>query len=229
MYEVDEYTPAGRLYGIIKLSDNVPYYIRYLNDDSMVAFEQENKKGIFEYKLCFANGNAATQLKINSHGVRHGLEFFYYETGNKSEETNYNDGQLEGSSVTYYKCGKTKEEDNYKENQRDGYYKSFYANGNVKSEGWYKKGKRQGQWMFYYVNGKPENGAYYLNDKLSGAYREYNINGELTNKYMYDNGETHGAYMLRYGRPQNRQHLVRSHGGVLQGIALVPAAPCKRS
>ena len=189
LQEMDKFTPGGRLYGVLKLSDDVPYYIKYTNDDGAVMLEKEDKSGIYEYRHFYANGNPAAALKIDDQGMRHGLETFYFETGAKSEETFYKNGSLEGTSTTYFKNGKVREEENYVNNLRDGYFKTYYSNGILKSEGWYKEGKAQGPWKYYNINGKLEDERYLLNDKITGIYKDYNINGELVNKYYYDDGE----------------------------------------
>jgi len=186
--DITKYSKAGKIYGTLSLKNNVPIHIKYVNEGGGIIFEREDKNGIYTYPLFCPNGDKAVDMKINDKGVRNGLLTFYFTTGGKSEETNYKDGNLDGTSVTFFSNGNKKFEGSYINDQKDGYFKTYYFNGLLSEEGWYKNGEKQGLWRTYNVNGKVSNEKYFLNDNIDGYYKIYNINGELTDKYIYDKG-----------------------------------------
>lgn len=194
--ELTKYSKTGKIYAVMSLGSNIPVKIKFTDEDNKVIFNEENKKGLYNYRLFYPSGNKSVDMKISDKGYRDGSLTFYYNTGAKSEVSNYKEGNLEGTSISYYKDGKVKDEEHYANDHLDGYYKSYYNNGTIQQEGWYKEGKKQGLWKYYYVNGKLKNEKYFLNDEFNGYYKDYNTNGEMTDKYMYSYGSVvaHACY-----------------------------------
>jgi antitoxin component YwqK of YwqJK toxin-antitoxin module len=186
--DLTKYAENGNIYGIMKLKDNVPTHLKFMDDANNVVYEKEDASGLYNYPLFYSNGVKAVDMKINENGRREGLLSFYYSTSAKSEDCNYKDGDLVGKSTSYFKDGKLKSEANYVKDQLDGYYRLLFYNGQTNLEGWYKEGKKQGEWISYSVNGKIESDKYYQDDEFNGYLKQYNINGELRDKYIYQFG-----------------------------------------
>lgn len=76
-------------------------------------------------------------------GKKHGEWTYYYENGNKQEQSHYNNGLLSGSVLYWYDNGQRKAEGYFKlvyqdailAPLRDSVYKEWYPNGNMKVKG----------------------------------------------------------------------------------------------
>ena len=189
------YDRHSHKYVEMELDDYVPVSIKYFDADNKIYYSKEDKHGLDKYALYHTNGNKATDMSIDSKGLRDGIVSFYYYSGSKNSEATYAHGNLEGLDVSYYKNGRKKSEMTYKNDELDGYYKSYHENGTLDDEGWYKAGSKQGLWKTYYVNGKLSYEGYYLDNALNGYTKNYNINGEPKYKEIYESGMLIGVVM----------------------------------
>ena len=96
----------------------------------------------------------------------------------------------EGKFVSYYKNGNKEQEYDYYNNQVDGRYMSYYQNGQVKTIVDYQENKKYGEYYSYYQTGNLHHYAIYENDELvDGKYLELDENGLgyiVYNEYFYE-------------------------------------------
>jgi antitoxin component YwqK of YwqJK toxin-antitoxin module len=93
-----------------------------------------------------------------------GKWILWYESGNKMDEGEYEEGKREGKWIEWYKSGNKMKEGEYKEGRKEGKWILWYESGNKMKEGEYKEGK----WIEWHANGnKYEEGEY-----KEGEYKE---------------------------------------------------------
>ena len=102
-------------------------------------------------------------------GKPDGMETGWYESGQKSSETNYKDGKLHGLITWWYENGQKKLEANFKDGKLHGLHTTWHENGQKQSElNYYKDGEKHGLWTWWDKDGnitwqsKWENGTQIL-------------------------------------------------------------------
>jgi antitoxin component YwqK of YwqJK toxin-antitoxin module len=95
--------------------------------------------------------------------VKNGLVFDWYETREKKEETNYQNGIKNGAARRWYKNGQLKQECSFLHDRYHGVFQSWYENGKLRAEGSYLEGKHDGEWILYDRDGNKMPSIYYEN------------------------------------------------------------------
>lgn len=125
--------------------------------------------------------------------LKHGVYKSYDQSGNLTEETNYTDGQKNGSSKGYF-GKKILVNAFYKMDKLDGNYESYFLSGNqtIKEKNVYVNGK-QISGIKYFENGKMESSI-----KLDGLCMEWYDTGKKQAEYTLKNGKQNGVFTQYY-------------------------------
>jgi len=121
-----------------------------------------------KYITYFYKGKERKNKKEESNfnnGKLDGSSTFWYKSGEKRQELYYKDGKLNGLYTKWYKSGQKILEINYKDHKRDGFSTHWHKNGQKKEEVNYKKGKRNGLLTKWHKNGHKRLEANYKNGK----------------------------------------------------------------
>lgn len=78
---------------------------------------------------------------------------WFFESGVKRLEINYEEGILHGQFTSYYPSGKNGVVIKYENGLREGSSTGWYPNGSKLFEGMYEKGNPIGKWKFYNEDG----------------------------------------------------------------------------
>ena len=90
----------------------------------------------------------------NSEAGFTGRAVSFYENGQKKQEWNYKDGELDGLQTTWYENGQKDTEWNFKDGEQDGLTTKWYENGQKKAELNWKNGELDGLQTTWYENGQ---------------------------------------------------------------------------
>lgn len=103
----------------------------------------------YVYKTTIIEG-----LNIYMHALRkeHGIEKWYYESGELKYEIPYEHGKKYGIEKLYYESGELKRESPFTNSKRHGILKEYYKNGQIKEESLYDNSELKG------TNSYDENG-----------------------------------------------------------------------
>jgi len=138
-----------------------------------------------------------TQKK--SDGEKHGTYISYYPTGEKNEESKYENGKINGTQSFYHKNGKLAESAEYVNGEYVGKYKKHFESGELEQEGSYSTGAMNGEWKFYYQNGKIKEIVPFKNNEEFGAFKEYHENGNLKTEGTYKGADPDNGFALEDG------------------------------
>lgn len=137
-----------------------------------------------------------TNFKPKSEGGRrHGLEEKFWETGELSYKSFYDNGLLQGLKEGYMESGHLVVATNYVDDEREGVEKYFYRNGNVETIINWKDGKREGPYLSYYRNGNLEEKKYFKNGREDGLWETF-----------YENGNRRLYRCYRFGRSADKSY-----------------------
>ena len=138
-----------------------------------------------------------TQKK--SDGLKHGNYFSYFPSGEKNEETQYENGKINGTQIFYHKNGKIAEQANYINGEYSGGYKKYFESGAVEQEGDYSNNAMNGEWTFFYANGKIKESVSFKDNDEFGPFKEYHENGNLKTEGTYKGVDTISGDALEDG------------------------------
>lgn len=80
----------------------------------------------------------------------HGLVKVYYpDTGATAEETNYQNGQKQGSARRFFPSGQLQSETSYSNDLPDGVFVAYFVNGQKQTEGLFIHGLKSGTWRIW--------------------------------------------------------------------------------
>ncbi|MBN2683472.1 MAG: hypothetical protein JXR58_13340 [Bacteroidales bacterium] len=158
--------------------------------------------------------------KIQSKGkTRFSLEegrWKYYDKNEKLiQETDFEQGVVNGKLIYYYSNGKKESESNYLYGVQHGKYTIWYNNGNKEIEGNYSAGQKDSIWSFFYLNGKTKKQLVYEKEDVkmlnywapngsqlisngNGLMNLTFSNGNLMEKGSYVSGKAHGEWIYGY-------------------------------
>ncbi|MCX6272703.1 MAG: hypothetical protein NTU44_16100 [Bacteroidetes bacterium] len=85
-----------------------------------------------------------------------GVALWYYENGNKAQESIYKNGKVNGNSKSWYENGKLKSEGTILDTVQDGRWVYYHENGKLWSEMSYKEGKKWECFSNFDASGKPQ-------------------------------------------------------------------------
>jgi len=138
-----------------------------------------------------------TQKK--SDGLKHGTYTSYFPSGEKNEETQYDNGKINGTQIFYHKNGKVSEQANYINGEYSGGYKKYFDSGEVEQEGDYSNNAMNGDWKFYYANGKIKELVSFKDNDEFGPFKEYHDNGNLKTEGTYKGADPDTGTALENG------------------------------
>jgi antitoxin component YwqK of YwqJK toxin-antitoxin module len=146
----------------VKTREEAAYY--------RIAFQ--NKDDLWEAYDYFMSGKlqmigAYSDKKMT---IKEGNYVFFYENGNKSEESNYKNGKLDGILTTFFDNGKVKRKTNYSNGKKNGAAIAWFESGVKLSEGKFVNGFEDGLWIFYHENSKKKSQGEIKNGKLDGYW-----------------------------------------------------------
>lgn len=133
----------------------------------------------------------STGIPING---REGIWVLYHENGNKSQESTYGNGAINGKSSTYFENGNLNTLGEFVNNNREGSYTWYFANGNLDAMCEFKNGKENGSYKSYYESGKIKQESTYLDGQYNGQSKTFHENGNLKTLGIYINGKIEGDY-----------------------------------
>jgi len=111
----------------------------------------------------YNSGNILKKTFINEKGIENGKCVYYYESGEVSDETFKENGELSGEATSYYKNSKLKESGKYSRNHKTGEWKEFSESGKLVKK------------YFYYYDGEIEK-IYHYDD--NGAISKIEEKGQ---------------------------------------------------
>ena len=138
-----------------------------------------------------------TQKK--SDGTKHGTYISYYPTGEKNEESQYENGKINGTQIFYHKNGKVAESASLVNGEYAGNYKKFYESGELEQDGKYVAGAMNGEWKYYYENGKIKEVVPFKDNDEFGPFKEYHENGNLKTEGAYKGADPDNGSALEDG------------------------------
>lgn len=143
-----------------------------------------------------------------SGGKRNGEETYYYETGELSAKTNFENGKPQGQSLTFQKVtheyvegvlngmrliyhtnGLIQRETMFENRVSVGEEKVYHSNGNISQINQYVNGKLEGIQEIYHWNGYLQYRIPHINGKREGILEEYNPKGEIIRTEVWENGQ----------------------------------------
>ncbi|MBL7788641.1 MAG: toxin-antitoxin system YwqK family antitoxin [Chitinophagales bacterium] len=130
----------------VKTREEAAYY--------RIAFK--NEEGKWEAYDYFMSGvlqmiGAYSDKKMTT---KEGSFVFFYENGNKSEESFYSNGKLNGLLTAFYDNGNVKRKAIYVDGKKNGESSTWSEKGVKISEGLFVNGFEEGVWTIYHENGK---------------------------------------------------------------------------
>ncbi len=119
-----------------------------------------------------------------------------YINGNKSSNTNYKNGLLDGKAI---------------------YYDSL--TGTKKSEGIYVADEKHGKWQYYDTSGRVSRIIEYINGKYHGKYVSYYTNtGYPLAEGVFKDDNKHGKWTYYYNKSGKKNLLIENYkNGLLEG------------
>jgi antitoxin component YwqK of YwqJK toxin-antitoxin module len=157
---------------------------------------------------------------------RHGYWVFWYENGQKMQESIFRDGELEGPSTLWYENGQKKEESTFRNGKLKGPSTFWYENGRKEAEGEYRDAKqsgkrgdtgilkdgRHGYWVFWYANGQKKQESTFKDGKSEGPYAEWYENGHKKQESIFKDDKLEGPSTLWYENGQKMQESIFRDG-----------------
>lgn len=135
------------------------------------------ENGAVDSSVVYRNGVMVARGRLGTSGMRDGYWIdYYYPSGAKKSEGNYENGYRRGEWVFYYESG------------------------GVEAKGKYTgESKPDGQWRWFYENGVNMRDEVFTNGKENGWLSEYNDTGKVVVKGEYRNGKEEGEWLFEIG------------------------------
>jgi len=146
-------------------------------------------------------------------GKQEGRWTFFYENGQKLEETNYKDGKedgrqtwwnedgqkvtelyfingkQDGTATSWHNNGQKAQVANYKNGEEDGKFIRWYENGQKMSERTIKDGWEYGKETVWYENGQKSSEGNSEEGKAYGKHTSWHENGQIKSVKFFRDGE----------------------------------------
>ena len=134
------------------------------------------------------NGQKAVETQYRN-GQQEGTETSYYDDGRKSYQYHYKAGHLDGSYSGWYQNGKKIDEGQYKDGERDGTCRHWYENGQLNTQATYKNGNQEGSDTTWWENGQKQYEVHYQDGKKHGLDTAWDEHGKVLWQQMFSHGE----------------------------------------
>lgn len=109
-----------------------------------------------------------------------------------------------GKVIEFYDSGQKKQEKNFENGKLHSAYVYWYPNGSYHIQGNYINNKKDGFWQYWHKNGQKEKECNYNNDKMNGLNIEWFPNGQKRIKSNYTDDELVGKYTSWYENGQKK-------------------------
>jgi TonB family protein len=118
--------------------------------------EQKQEEGLFPVREYAMNGTLLLRGYLASIDppVRSGVFTWYYPSGAKASQVQFQNNEPEGVYVAWYEDGKVQERGEYHQGQRSGSWLSVHRNGQRRSSGLYSANRPHGEWRYFYNTGQ---------------------------------------------------------------------------
>ena len=143
-----------------------------------------------------------------------GIQKYYDEKGNLTEEKSFKNGKVDGTRTAYYSNSLISVIENYKDDVLNGIGTSYYVNGGKQCEVNFINGEREGKLTCIYPNGSKKTEGNYVKGKLNGPYISYNEVGDLTESYSCINDLIDGKYVEYYDGKTVKSEVVYANGKI---------------
>ena len=165
--EWKRFHPGGQIKATIKYrtdsdSADVQLFDEWGKKVAEGIYLNEKKSGLWVYFS--ENKKIADENYIDD--KKHGKSHKYYETGEVWEETDWVNGNQEGSYRVFFKSGEPFFQCKMKNNQRNGLCLTYFENGRVELEANYKNGLHHGEWKYFTDQGEYRYSLFYNEGEL---------------------------------------------------------------
>ena len=152
--------------------------------------------------------------------VIHGLDKIWFPDGTVACQQYYCDGKLHGTKTSYYYLSGNKQcEEQFQHGISHGVKQKWYSNGTRHSYEQYKDGNRHGITIYWYFNGVDNINIININvnDVNNNIINNNNINnnvscGNMNIRYSYFGGKPHGVFETWYKSGRRESHCHYYHG-----------------
>lgn len=122
----------------------------------------EKKSGLWIY---FSENKKVADEQFQN-DKKHGKSHKYYDTGEIWEESDWVEGNQQGSYRVFFKTGEPFFQCKMKNNKRNGLCLTYFQNGRVELEANYKNGLHHGEWKYFTSDGDYRYSLFYDEGKL---------------------------------------------------------------
>ncbi len=143
-------------------------------------------------------GNLTEKYQVNKDGLKNGLAYSYFSSGEIETEEYYKNGKLDGKRSIFFKSGQTEIEEQYVSDRIHGPYKVYFENGTLSVEVEYIDGKMQGLLNRYYETGDLMEEITMKDNQENGPFKEYYQNGQVQWQGEYLNGENEFGLLQQF-------------------------------
>ena len=160
----------------------------------MMGAYSDKKMSVKEgnYVFFYENGNKSEESSYKS-GKLHGILTAFYDNGAVKRKTNYTNGKKNGEAIAWSESGVKISEGNFSDGLEEGLWSFYHDNGHKKSQGEIKKGKLDGDWIYWFENDTIQGKGKYVLNKKDGVWMHYNQFGNLTEIDSFENRELVGV------------------------------------
>jgi len=145
-------------------------------------------------------GYAIKYTRSKKDYAKQGLYTKWDEKGQKYEEANYKDDQLNGERKLYYENGQVQIVENYINGSFEGPYQTFYENGQMEIDGQYVNNEASGEWKKYYDSSELMEIVQLKNNLENGPFVEYYRNGNKKAEGTYLDGDNEHGLLQMYNQ-----------------------------
>jgi len=165
--EWKRFHPGGQIKAIINYridsdSAGVQLFDEWGKKVAEGIYLNEKKSGLWVYFS--ENKKIADENYVDD--KKHGKSHKYYETGEVWEETDWVNGNQEGSYRVFFKSGKPFFQCKMRNNQRNGLCLTYFENGRIELEANYKNGLHHGEWKYFTDQGEYRYSLFYNEGEL---------------------------------------------------------------
>ena len=161
-------------------------------DGSVTRLRQWQRNGIPMWDFRYLKGKVSLsdvpleRYWASDSSLQHGPITLWYENGQKKEEENYKDGELDGLLTWWYENGQKKVEETFKDGKWDGLATVWFDNGQKSREETFKDGK-----MVSATAWKPNGEKCPITNIVdgNGVIVRYREDGTENYRYSYKDGE----------------------------------------
>lgn len=139
-----------------------------------------SQKFISNFTGYYQTGEKSVASSFNQQGLLDGEFTSWHKNGNKHENYYFINGKVEGEYIELNENGTIANKNQFKEgNHIDGPCNHYDSNGGLIREHSYRNGRYDGKYVDYYSPGKPKVEKHYREGNILGEQKEYFENGKI--------------------------------------------------